>query len=160
MQNRTKLSNFLYFFVTLAFFLFVNLHFSNLISTKLNSGWQFSNDFVNFVFVKNTGAAFSILQNSTLGLAIFSIFAVFAIIYYIIRNLDTILMKEIFPLSLLLSGILGNLFERLYFGYVRDYFDLAFVNFPVFNISDIFINLGVFVIIILVLLSKKPIKLL
>jgi len=58
----------------------------------------------------------------------------------------------------LLAGILGNLYERIALGYVRDFFDLAFVNFPIFNISDIFINIGVLGIIILILLDKKPIK--
>ena len=63
-------------------------------------------------------------------------------------------MKSIFFVSLLTAGIAGNLHERIVFGYVRDFFDLTFVNFPVFNISDIFINIGVIALIILILLKK------
>ena len=63
-------------------------------------------------------------------------------------------MKSIFFVSLLTAGIAGNLHERIVFGYVRDFFELTFVNFPVFNISDIFINIGVIALIILILLKK------
>ncbi len=45
-------------------------------------------------------------------------------------------------------------------GFVRDFFELTFISFPIFNVSDIFINIGVFGIIVLILLSKKPIKIL
>lgn len=155
-----KANKFAYFLTTMVFFLWVDFYFSNLIAAGVKNGWEGSNGLVNFVYVKNTGAAFSIMQDSTGILIAFSTLAVFLIIHYIIKNLGTISFKGIFFLTLLLSGILGNLYERIFFGYVRDFFDLTFVSFPVFNISDIFINIGVFGIIILILLSKKPVKLL
>ena len=154
-----KLSNLIYFFVTFIFFVGVDFYLSNLIVSKLSSGWVFSNDIINLIYIKNTGAAFSILQNSTVVLIVISILALLLMLYYIIKNLDNLLMKELLCLSLLMAGIFGNLYERLVFGYVRDFFELAFVNFPVFNVSDVFINVGVFVIIVLILLTKKPIKL-
>ena len=49
--------------------------------------------------------------------------------------------------------LLSFLYERIHFGFVRDFFKLNFIDFPVFNISDIFINIGVFVILILGLLT-------
>lgn len=155
-----RASKFIYFLITLSFFLWTNFYFSQFIVSKISQGWEFSNDIVNFVYVKNTGAAFSIMQSSTNLLIIFSLLAVVFILYFVIRNLGSIRMKSLFCIALLLSGILGNSYERIHFGYVRDFFDLAFVNFPVFNISDIFINVGVFGIIILILLTKKPIKIL
>lgn len=153
-----KTSNFIYFCVTFLFFSCLNFYYSNLISNKLIQGWHFSNAIFNLNYVKNTGAAFSILQNSTSVLIILSVIAFFALIYYIIKNLSTIQKKEIFFLSLLTSGVLGNLYERFAFGFVRDFFDLAFINFPIFNISDVFINIGVLGIVILLLLTKRPIK--
>lgn len=155
-----KLSKSLYFIVTLVFYTCINLYFSNLISYKLAHGWHFSNSLVNVTYIENTGAAFSIMQHSTTFLIILSVIALLAIFYVIVRNLETILMKEILFFSFLLSGILGNLYERFFFGYVRDFFDLSFISFPIFNISDIFINIGVLGIIILILVTKKPIKLL
>lgn len=140
------------------FFTGFNLYFSNLFSQKLAQGWHFSSSLINMIYVENTGAAFSILQNSTNFLIFISIIAILGIFYYIIKHSETIYIKEILFLSFLTAGILGNLYERLFFGYVRDFFDLAFVNFPIFNISDIFINIGVIGIIILILLTRKPIK--
>ena len=153
-----KLNKFLYFFVIFFLFTCFDFYFSNLFSHKLAQGWHFSNSLLNMIYVENTGAAFSILQNSTNFLIFISIIALLGLFYYVIKYAESIYMKEIFFLSFLTAGILGNLYERLFFGYVRDFFDLAFVNFPIFNISDIFINIGVVGIIILVLLTKKPMK--
>lgn len=155
-----KISKFVYFSVMFSFFTCLNFYFSNLISYKLAQGWHFSSSLFNIIYVKNTGAAFSIMQNSTNFLIILSLIALLVIFYYVIKNSENIYIKEILFLSFLTAGILGNLSERLVFGYVRDFFDLNFINFPIFNISDIFINIGVLGIIILILLTKKPIKLL
>ena len=157
MQKNSKL---LYLLVTVSFFVEINLYFSNMLAAKLEKGWIMTGGLVNFVLEKNTGAAFSLLQHSTKFLVIISIISVCFIVYYIVRNIQSLLMKEIFSAAILLSGILGNLHERIVFGYVRDFFSLTFINFPVFNISDVFINIGVFAIIILILLTKRPIKLL
>lgn len=153
-----KQSNFIYFLVTFAFFTCVDFYFSNLIVHKLSSGWTYSNGFVNLNYIENTGAAFSVMQNNTTVLIVISFLALILMLYYIIKNLENLLMKELLCLSLLMAGIFGNLYERLVFGHVRDFFDVTFMNFPVFNISDVYINVGVFVIIILILLTKKPIR--
>lgn len=155
-----KNSKFLYLIICILFFTGVNSYFSNLISSKLSSGAVYSNQFVNLIFVKNTGAAFSILENSTDFLVIMSIISIILILHYITRNIESLLIKELFCTSILLAGIFGNLYERIFYGYVRDYFDLVFINFPVFNVSDVFINIGVFAIIILIITTKRPIKLL
>lgn len=154
-----RTTNLILFSISLLLFSVVNFYFSNLIALKLIDGKTYSLGLVDLIYVKNTGAAFSILQNATTFLIIISTLAVFLIAYYLFKNLRDDYMKENLFLALMLSGILGNLYERLAFGYVRDFFSLTFVNFPIFNISDIFINVGVFGIIILILLMKKPIKL-
>lgn len=154
-----KLSNFIYFCITFLFFTYTDLFFSNLIAHKLLNGWHFSNRLISVAYAENTGAAFSIMQHSTKILIVLSILAIFGIFYFVIKNSETILKKELFFLSFLTAGILGNLYERIFLGYVRDFFDLTFVTFPIFNISDIFINIGVLGIIILILLSKRQIEL-
>lgn len=150
-----KRSNFIYFLVTFLFFTVINFYFSNLIAYKVLHGWKFSGPLFKIVYIENTGAAFSIMENSTWILIFLSIIALIAIVFYMIKNLRKVSMKLIFVMSLLMAGICGNLYERLFLGYVRDFFDLAFINFPIFNISDIFINIGVIGIIIFILLSKK-----
>ena len=156
---KKKLSNLEYFLVTFLIFTCLNFYFSNLIVHKLSQGWKFSNSLIHLICVKNTGAAFSIMQHSTHSLIIFSLIALLGIFYYITRNLKTIQYMELLFLAFLTSGILGNLHERVFFGYVRDFFDLAFINFPIFNISDVFINIGVLGIIIIILVTKKSIEL-
>lgn len=155
MKNRNKL---IYFSLFSLFFCIVDFYFSNLISFKLLNGWHFSNKVLNLVYIENTGAAFSIMQNSTTFLIFLSIIAILILFYMLYKNIETIACKDIFLLSILFSGIIGNLYERIFFGHVRDYFELGFINFPIFNISDIFINISVIGIIILLLLTKKPIK--
>lgn len=153
-----KLRKFLQFSAMFLLFTFLNFYFSNLISHNLAQGWHFSNRFFNIIYVENTGAAFSIMQNSVKFLIILSIIALVAVFYYIIKHLENISIKEILLISLLSAGILGNLTERFFLGFVRDFFELNFINFPVFNISDIFINISVLGIITLILITKKPIK--
>lgn len=155
-----KLNNFICFALTFLFLTSMNLYFSGLISHKLIEGWKYSSSILNLVYIENTGAAFSIMQNSTKILIIVSFVAILAIFYYVVKNLRESYMKELLFLAFLLSGILGNLYERVSFGYVRDFFELSFVNFPIFNISDVFINIGVLGIIILILLTKKSIRIL
>lgn len=155
-----KIHKFIFFSVMFLIFTYLNIYISNLIAYKFMHGWQFSNSLLKITYVENTGAAFSIMQNSTKSLIILSIFALVAIFYYVIKNLENIYIKEFLFISLLTSGILCNLIERFFYGGVRDFFELNFINFPIFNISDVFINIGVFGIIILILLTKKPIKLL
>lgn len=155
MTNQNK---FISLSVIFSFFALVNFYFSNLIGYKLTCGWTFSSLLVNIIYVENTGAAFSIFQNSTNILIFLSIISLLVMVYFVIKNIENIFLLDIFFLSFLASGILGNLYERLYFGYVRDFFNLTFVDFPIFNISDIFINIGVLGIIILILFTKRSIK--
>lgn len=157
MKKRTKFSIFGLMFLLFTCF---NSYFSNLITYKLAHGWIFSNSIIKVVCVKNTGAAFSIMQDSTNFLIFLSIFFLTIMLYVVMKNLRTVKLKDILFISLLASGIIGNLYERIFYGYVRDFFELTFVNFPIFNISDVFINIGVFGIILIILLTKKPIKLL
>lgn len=155
-----KHSKFAYLGVTAFFFTFVNFYFSNLISSKVLSGGNFESAFFNVIYAKNTGAAFSIMQNSTGLLVAISIVALFVMFYFVIKNFEHVFMRDIFFISILTSGIIGNMFERIFFGYVRDFFELTFINFPIFNISDVFITIGVLGIMVMILVTKKPIRIL
>lgn len=149
-----KISNFLYFIITFIFFISCNLYSSEILVKKLLNGYEYSNEIFSLNFIKNTGAAFSILQNSRELLIVLSVTALVLLLLYVIKHLKYISMKFLFFIALLSSGIAGNLHERILYGYVRDYFQLNFVNFPVFNISDIFINIGVIALIIMILVNK------
>lgn len=150
-----KFSHLSYFIVCFIFFLICNFYLSNLIVNAINNGMAVSSNRVfELNYVKNTGAAFSILQNSTELLIILSVVALVGIFIYIMRHLKSISMKGLFCLALLSAGIAGNMHERIAYGFVRDYFQLKFIDFPVFNIADIFINVGVILLIIIILMKK------
>lgn len=150
MSRTSKLA---YLFVTMLFFIGFDLYFVQLILNSLRFKME-NNPVFDLIFVQNTGAAFSILENSKIFLIIFAIIALYTIISYMIRNVEKFSSFACFWTAMLLAGISCNLYERIAFGYVRDFFKLKFIDFPVFNISDIFINIGVLAIIIIIIKNK------
>ena len=149
-----KTSKFIYFVICYVYFIFTDIYLSNILVDKLIHGYKLSNPVFSLNYIKNTGAAFSILQNSRELLIILSMIALVLLALHVIHNLKSISLKSCFFIALLSAGIAGNLHERIIYGYVRDYFQLNFINFPVFNISDILINVGVIALIIMILIKK------
>jgi len=149
-----KTSKLIYFIICYVFFIIADIYSSNILAEKLVDGLKLDNQVFSLNYIKNTGAAFSILQDSREILIILSVVALVLLILYVWKHIKKISLKECFFISILSAGIAGNLHERIAYGYVRDYFQLNFVNFPVFNISDIFINVGVIALIILILMKR------
>ncbi|MDK2917751.1 MAG: signal peptidase [Candidatus Petromonas sp.] len=92
---------------------------------------------------RNTGAAFSILRNKQTFLIILTAIVVLVLIIYlikIIKEKDLVLLK--IPLSFIIGGAIGNLIDRIRLDYVIDFFDFTLINYPVFNVADVFIVLG------------------
>lgn len=104
-------------------------------------------NFFSYNYVLNTGAAFSIFYNSVLFLSIISIIFLIMIIYYV-QKYDFVKIEKI-SVTLILGGLIGNLYDRLVRGAVVDYlaFKIFGYNFPVFNFADILISFGIFMII-------------
>lgn len=148
----SKTSKILYFLISSIFFVIFDSYFSNIILQNIIN--MPPNPVIDLVFVQNTGAAFSILQNSAVFLIGFSIIALTGIIIYLIKNIKRISTISIFWVALLCAGIFCNTYERIVYGFVRDFFKLNFINFPVFNISDIFINVSVFAIVIIIVKNE------
>ena len=150
----SKLSKYFYFTASFMFFLIATLYLSDMIVSQLAQGLSISNDVFSLNYVENSGAAFNIFKDAREFLIIASVVAICIVISYIIRNISTVSMKQLFFFAMLCAGIGGNLHERIAFGFVRDYIQLSFVNFPVFNISDIMINIGVLAVVIIILRKK------
>ena len=149
----TKAKKVLYLLITTIFFVVFNLCFSDLILNDFRFKMT-ENPFLDLIFVQNTGAAFSILENSKIFLILFSLIAILLILNYVIKNLEKLTTFAVFWASMLISGVGCNLYERITFGYVRDFFKLNFIEFPVFNISDIFINVSVIALIVIIIKNK------
>ena len=92
-------------------------------------------------FVKNYGAAFNIFSGSRTFLSLISIIFSFLIIYLIIKK-NTLNSIELYSYSFILGGTIGNGIDRILKGYVIDFINLNIINFPVFNLADISINIG------------------
>ncbi len=92
-------------------------------------------------FVKNYGAAFNIFSGSRIFLSLISIFFSILLIYLIFRK-NTLNSLNLYSYSFILGGTLGNGIDRIYKGFVVDFINLNIINFPVFNIADISINIG------------------
>lgn len=149
-----KLSNLIYLIVCFGFFVFADLYFSSMLVNAIFKGLTVTNQVFALNYVKNYGAAFSILQNAREALIILSVIAIAGLFGYVFKHLKSISKKSVFFIALLSAGIAGNLHERITLGYVRDFFELRFVDFPVFNISDILITIGVIGLIIIILVKK------
>lgn len=145
----SKISKIIYLFLTSLFLVIFDLYFSDFILQRaLNLP---KNPVVDFVFVQNQGAAFNLLQGSKAFLITFSALAIIGIVVYTIRHINKASSLSLFFESLLIAGIFTNMFERIIFGFVRDYIKLNFIDFPVFNISDIFINISVIALVIIII---------
>ena len=92
-------------------------------------------------FVKNYGAAFNIFSGSRIFLSFISIIFSILLIYLIFRK-NTLNSFDLYSYSFILAGTIGNGIDRIYKGFVVDFINLNIINFPVFNIADISINIG------------------
>lgn len=102
-----------------------------------------------FTLVHNKGAAWGIFSNSTMALGIFScLVCLFIAIYYFAFRKARAHLLETLGLSLMFAGGLGNAFDRLVQGYVVDFINATFMEFPVFNIADIGVTCGIVLFLI------------
>ena len=111
-----------------------------------------------FVYVKNTGAAFSMLSNNTFILSALSVvFCIAVIVYWFIGKNNHIMFR--LALTLLFAGALGNAIDRIAYGFVVDFISIKWFNFPVFNIADIAIVSGaIAAMIYFIFLEKEETK--
>ena len=112
---------------------------------------------LNFTLVKNKGAAFSLFSNSTNILTIISILASLLLVTIILKSPPRSFWN-LTGLAYLLGGTVGNGIDRFFKGYVLDFFELVPIDFPIFNIADISINIAIICFIIDILIEKYQSK--
>lgn len=113
-------------------------------------------DFLRFTITKNTGVAFGLLADQKLPLGWISVIALIAVLWLAFRPSARVLPRA-FALGLILGGAVGNLIDRVRWGSVVDFIDVGIgtLRWPVFNIADSAITVGV-VIWSLQLLFSNP----
>lgn len=96
--------------------------------------------------IHNTGAAWSILEGQMWFFYIITVIVVVMIIYYMQQMKDEPLLKT--GLAFILGGALGNFIDRLLHQYVIDMIQLDFIDFPIFNLADTALTIGVILLFI------------
>lgn len=136
--------------LTIIFFL-VDLVSKLIVSNLMNvhDSIEVISNFFNISYFRNTGGAWSILNEHTWILIVVSLLIIIFIGFYVYKN--KIKNKlELLGYSMILGGSIGNLLDRILYGYVIDFLDFNIFgyDYPIFNFADIFIVLGVFLLII------------
>ncbi len=133
------------------FFFIIDLISKQVITHVINFGEsiQVIKNFFYITYVKNNGAAWSILEDHRILLLIVTVIALFIINKYM--NHEKLSNIESISYGIIMGGIIGNLFDRLCFGYVIDFLDFKIFgyNYPVFNLADTFIVIGVILMAII-----------
>ncbi len=114
---------------------------------NLNESVKIINHFFYLTLCHNFGAAWGIFKDSKIIIIIGTLIALFLIYHFIFcfkKNL-----RNDFAFGLLFGGLAGNLIDRIVFGYVRDFLDFYIFkyDYPVFNIADMAIVIGVILLI-------------
>lgn len=145
--------------IYLSIILFLIDQISKLLVVKLvdiNSSIELIKNFFYLTYTHNTGAAFSILIGQRILLILIAVIILVLIFNYLIKNkVEGKLDRLVF--SLIIGGSLGNLIDRIIRGYVVDFIDVKIFgyNFPIFNLADTFIVIGVFLLLIITITRKE-----
>lgn len=138
--------------------LMIDQFIKTLIRTKmhLNQEIVIIPKFFSIHYLKNTGAAFSILRDNTIILIIISIIMLYIINKFIDKEKKINKNQKLY-IGIIMGGIFGNLIDRIAYRGVIDYlsFTIFKYNFPVFNLADMAITIGVVLLIINYLRTKK-----
>ena len=115
---------------------------------KLKQSIKIINHFFYITYTKNTGVAFSLLEGSKL----FIITATIIILIVLIKHINNKYINKVEQIAygLIIGGALGNLIDRIIYGSVIDFIDFRIFNYnyPIFNIADSAIVIGVIILII------------
>lgn len=114
--------------------------------------------FFSLFYIQNEGAAWGIFQGKMVFFYLVTLIVVGYLVYMFQQEKNKTKLVGI-SFALILSGAIGNFIDRLLNGYVVDMFRLDFINFPIFNVADVCLTVGVVLMLIHVLFFEKEEKL-
>lgn len=107
-----------------------------------------------FRYTENTGVAFSMFSDSRWVLVgVTSVMLIVALAFFLSGKIKD--KAELFALSLIIAGGVGNLIDRLSLGYVIDFIDVRIIHFAIFNVADMCITVGAFLVCIAAFAAEK-----
>ncbi len=110
-------------------------------------------DLFTFSYLENRGAAFGIFQNRLIFLSLITVIVILGVAYFIVKYKPTSKLLKI-SLSLIISGAIGNLIDRIYYKFVVDFIMLHYKDvyfFPTFNVADTLVVIGTILLAIYIL---------
>lgn len=118
---------------------------------------EFVPGLMSFTYLQNSGAAWSILEGQMWFFYLVTVIVVGAILYFLNTEGKT---DKIFGtiLAIILGGTIGNFIDRILYQYVIDMIQLEFISFPVFNIADSFLTVGVIALLVYSIYQEKQDK--
>lgn len=133
-------------FITFLVDLIVKILVSNYM--VLYKSYSIIKNFFYLTYVRNNGVAFSLLEDEKILILFITVIVLVFINFCLLKNKLNKLESVCY--GLVIGGIVGNLFDRLIYGYVIDYFDFRFgsYNFAIFNLADSFIVVGAIILLI------------
>ena len=121
----------------------------------LGESKEFIPGVIQFVVFSNTGGAFSIFKEYPIIFKIIGLINVFVFSYFALYPLTPVNKLVGIGSACILGGTIGNLLDRFLLGAVIDFLDFEFVKFAVFNLADVFIDIGVILIVVGCLKTKN-----
>lgn len=113
------------------------------------------NDFFHITYVKNRGIAFGMFQGKLDIISIATVIAIVAIAYYLYKEKNKLSLVEKMGFIYILAGAIGNMWDRAFRGFVVDMMDFRGIWSYVFNLADVWINIGVIFILLDQFILKK-----
>lgn len=113
-------------------------------------------DVFELCYLENKGAAFGVLQNQKIFFLIMSVIILVAVVFVLFKVPDDKKYNWLHVLLVMVAGGgIGNMIDRIRFDYVVDFFSFVLINFPIFNVADMYVTISMFGLAILVLFVYK-----
>ena len=145
-------------FICISLLLIVDQVFKYLIvlNYEIGEGFDIIKNILCIEYVQNTGAAWGMMPNGTLFFMIFALIVTSVLVYILVKipNVKKYRFLE-WTMVFLISGAVGNLIDRAFRRFVVDFIYVKVIDFPVFNIADIYITLSGIALVILILFYYK-----
>lgn len=117
---------------------------------------EFIQGFMDFTFVENRGVAFGMFSGQRWFILLLTSVITLGLVYYYIKLPKTQEYKPVrFAMVLVFSGAIGNIIDRMRLGYVVDFFEFTFFDWPVFNMADVYVVVGVILMAFLIIFVIK-----
>ncbi|MGO4947673.1 signal peptidase II [Blautia sp. Sow4_E7] len=123
---------------------------------KGNTGISLIDQILTLRYLENRGMAFGLLQNKILFLVLICMVFFAAIIYLFIKTPATVYYRPLlYTAAVVFSGAMGNFIDRVFRGYVVDFIYFSLINFPTFNVADIYVTCGIAALVFLMFFRYK-----